>query len=213
MASRDGADHYAVLGVASDASTAEIRRAYRERARASHPDLAGSDATSASASASASARMTAINDAWACLSDPRRRAEYDASRDERRANAVSPRAASPSDPWPSVVPRDDGPARIPWRAMRWMLGVGVAAVIGLSFVSSESAEAPPDQLLQAGSCVVIDDTDAVSEVSCSAEHDAVVRQLVAFDRTCPTGTETFRDRQGMGLACVVLAVGETEGGG
>ena len=213
MASRDPADHYAVLGVSAGATTEEIRRAYRERARAAHPDLAGSDATSTSASASASARMAAINAAWACLSDPLRRAAYDASRGDGRSNAGAPHAASPADPWPSVVPRDDEPARIPWRAMRWMLAVGVTAVIGLSFVSTESAEAPPDQLLQAGSCVVIDDTDAVSEVSCTGEHDAVVRQLVAFDRTCPTGTETYRDRQGMGLACVVLAVGETEGGG
>lgn len=203
MASHDRRDHYAVLGVSAAASTDEIRRAYRDKARAAHPDVAGGDPETASA------RMAAINEAWACLSDPHKRAEYDFSRRDDTTRPATPRG----DPWPSVVPRDDGPARIPWRAMRWMLAVGVAAVIGLSFVSTESVEAPPDQLLQSGSCVDIDDTDAVSEVSCAGEHDAVVRQLVAFDRTCPTGTETFRDRQGMGLACVVLAVGETEGGG
>lgn len=214
MASRDRADHYAVLGVPVGASTEEIRRAYRERARAAHPDVAAGDPEEASR------RMAAINAAWACLSDPIRRADYDVSRGdcdvsrgEVRAHAGAPYAWSRADPWPSVVSRDDGPARIPWRAMRWMLAIGVAAVIGLSFVSTESVEAPPDQLLQAGSCVVIDETDAVSEVSCAGEHDAVVRQLVAFDRTCPTGTETFRDRQGMGLACVERAVGGTEGGG
>lgn len=207
MASRDRADHYSVLGVPVGASTEEIRRAYRDSARAAHPDVAAGDPEEASR------RMAAINAAWACLSDPIRRADYDVSRGDGPSKAAASKTSPDADPWPSVVPRDDGPARIPWRAMRWMLAIGVAAVIGLSFVSTEAVEAPPDQLLQAGSCVVIDDTDAVSEVSCAAEHDAVVRQLVAFDRTCPTGTETFRDRQGMGLACVERAVGGTEGGG
>jgi hypothetical protein len=40
------------------------------------------------------------------------------------------------------------------------------------------------------------------EVLCSQPYDAVVRVLVPFDQQCPTGTESFRDRQGMGTACV-----------
>lgn len=209
MAGRGEVDHYAVLGVAPTATVDEIRRAYREAARAAHPDAAAGR-RSADPDAD-TARMARINAAWACLSDPARRREHDLSRADGGRPRIDPPAHA--DPWPSVVPRNDGPARIPWRAMRWMLAVGVATVIGLSFVSTDSQESPPDQLLQSGSCVDIDDTGAVSEVSCDGEHDAVVRQLVAFDRTCPSDTESFRDRQGMGLACVVRAVGSAEGGG
>jgi hypothetical protein len=41
----DRDDPYAVLGLEPGATTAEIRRAYRRRAMAVHPDVAGSDAT------------------------------------------------------------------------------------------------------------------------------------------------------------------------
>jgi hypothetical protein len=33
----------------------------------------------------------------------------------------------------------------------------------------------------------------------------LVRSLVPFDQQCPTGTESYRDRQGMGNACVERA--------
>jgi curved DNA-binding protein CbpA len=59
--------HYEVLGVTPDAATSEVRRAYVELARRYHPDRTGGDADA----------MRAINDAWAILSDPARRASYD----------------------------------------------------------------------------------------------------------------------------------------
>ena len=59
--------HYEVLGVAPTAPIAEVRRAYVALARQHHPDRAGGDADS----------MRAINDAWATLRDPDRRATYD----------------------------------------------------------------------------------------------------------------------------------------
>jgi curved DNA-binding protein CbpA len=61
--------HYEVLGVAPAAPLAEVRRAYVALARVHHPDRVGGDA----------ARMQAINAAWATLSDPARRARYDAT--------------------------------------------------------------------------------------------------------------------------------------
>ena len=59
--------HYEVLGVAVSAPTSEVRRAYVALARRYHPDHAGGDA----------ATMRAVNDAWATLRDPARRATYD----------------------------------------------------------------------------------------------------------------------------------------
>lgn len=62
-------DHYALLGVRSDASAREIRRAYRRLARQHHPDLnPGPDAPR---------RFTELTHAYATLNDPAQRALYD----------------------------------------------------------------------------------------------------------------------------------------
>ena len=63
-------DYYKTLGVARNASAAQIKSAYRAAARTFHPDR--------NASPAAEARFKAINEANEVLSDPRRRAEYDA---------------------------------------------------------------------------------------------------------------------------------------
>lgn len=62
---------YAVLGVERDASPDEIRSAYRQAARASHPDLHPRDA-------SAIERFKRVQIAYEVLGDPVRRAAYDA---------------------------------------------------------------------------------------------------------------------------------------
>lgn len=67
--------HYEVLGVRSDASTDEIRRAYLVLARTHHPDFHAS--SGAGPVASAEERMRRINLAWQVLGDDRDRAAYD----------------------------------------------------------------------------------------------------------------------------------------
>lgn len=59
-------DHYTVLGIASDASQAEIKRVYRAMAALHHPDKGGDAEV-----------MARVNAAYACLSDPEKRAYYD----------------------------------------------------------------------------------------------------------------------------------------
>lgn len=65
-------DYYAALEVPADATVAAIRSAYRRLAKEHHPDR--------SDSAAAKVRMQSLNEAWAVLGDPLRRAEFDRSR-------------------------------------------------------------------------------------------------------------------------------------
>jgi curved DNA-binding protein CbpA len=63
------ADHYRVLGVAHDASTLEIRRAYRRLARQHHPDH--------NPTSNGAERFVALVRAYEILNDPAQRAHYD----------------------------------------------------------------------------------------------------------------------------------------
>jgi curved DNA-binding protein CbpA len=70
-----GVTHYEVLGVAPDASAAEVRRAYVTLARTHHPDFHVT--ATASAREEAERRMRQINEAWLVLGDADSRARYD----------------------------------------------------------------------------------------------------------------------------------------
>ncbi len=66
----DYRDYYQDLGVARDASQADIKRAYRKLARQHHPDVKPGDKTS-------ERRFKEINEANEVLSDPEKRKRYD----------------------------------------------------------------------------------------------------------------------------------------
>jgi molecular chaperone DnaJ len=75
MASQDWfeKDFYAILGVPADADSAAIKKAYRKLARTLHPDQAPGDAP-------AEKRFKEIGEAYAVLSSPEDRKQYDAIR-------------------------------------------------------------------------------------------------------------------------------------
>jgi curved DNA-binding protein CbpA len=78
-------DHYAILGVPRNATPEEIKEAYRRLAKEYHPDK--------NPSPEAEERFKLINEAYQVLSDPAKRAEYDALYD-----AMTSRASAPTEP-------------------------------------------------------------------------------------------------------------------
>jgi molecular chaperone DnaJ len=82
MASQDwfDKDFYAILGVAQDADAAEIKKTYRKLARQWHPDSKPGDTA-------AEQKFKDIGEAYAVLSDPEQRKQYDAVRAMSRGGA------------------------------------------------------------------------------------------------------------------------------
>lgn len=83
--------HYELLGVPSSACQDDLRKAYRRAAQQHHPDRLPQDA-------GAQDRMAAINEAYAVLSHPGRRASYDQWLQAREARNRAEAAASAAQP-------------------------------------------------------------------------------------------------------------------
>ena len=79
-------DLYAVLGVPRNATTAELTKAYRQRARITHPDAGGDPLA-----------FRAVSRAWEVLSDVGLRAGYDAELDGETGAAAGPAQATRPD--------------------------------------------------------------------------------------------------------------------
>ncbi len=157
-------------------------------------------------SAAGGDKMPAINAAYHVLSDPGRRAVYDA---ERRA-PVSPSpdssgTESGAEERSTVGYRfayPDGPARIPWRGLLVASAIAIIGIVVLAQFTEPGEPAPPDGILRTGDCVEILANGDADEIACDGSGDIVVRQFIGFDRVCSNGLEAHRDRQGMGVACV-----------
>lgn len=70
-------DHYAALGLGSDATLAEVKKAFRQKASLHHPDR--------NTAVDAAARFRAVQEAYDVLSDAAKRQAYD---DNRRRNLL-----------------------------------------------------------------------------------------------------------------------------
>jgi curved DNA-binding protein CbpA len=88
-------DPYTTLGVPRTATQAQVREAYRRKAKQFHPDLVSD--------AQATERMQRINQAWQALSSPAARARYDAQSATTTAAAYPHWTAAPRRPRPSYA--------------------------------------------------------------------------------------------------------------
>ena len=97
-------DCYSTLGVPRTASPGEIRAAYRRLAHLYHPDL--------NTGPEAETRMQEINDAYATLSDPERRRQYDLNGTISTAPVMQARRQRTGGPRRGVArPREINPQR------------------------------------------------------------------------------------------------------
>jgi hypothetical protein len=115
-------DPYRTLQVEPSADLEAIRAAYRRLARANHPDL--------NPRPEAAERMRAINAAYAVLSDPARRAVYDARRYVPPTQVLRPSAPPRVRP---VVVVANPPTPLQRRVDRIVAVLGVLLLIGIGF--------------------------------------------------------------------------------
>ena len=84
-------DPYAILGVARDASATQIQQAYRRLAKRYHPDLHQASQTTE--------RMQRLNQAWAILSHPTRRARHDSDQAQSAPSRADAWSGAPRRAW------------------------------------------------------------------------------------------------------------------
>ena len=182
--------HYEVLGISREATTAQVRAAFRRLARTHHPD------TSTSGSAES---LAPINEAWRVLGDPVLRREYDRS----LSAAASQAPPSGDQEWaPDPVFEQLPESTFPWRFLIALAIVGIGFVIIGVFTYQPSKPGPPDNVLTVGSCVVLEENGDATEVNCDGDHDGVVDSLLVEGQLCPPDLEKHRDSQGLGEFCI-----------
>jgi DnaJ-class molecular chaperone len=81
-------EHYAALGLKSDATLADIKRAFRQKASQFHPDRNSAE--------DAPARFREVQEAYDVLSDDDKRKAYD---DNRRRNLLDDPAQTAREIW------------------------------------------------------------------------------------------------------------------
>ncbi len=74
-------DYYRILGVSTDASEAEIKKAYRKLSRQYHPDNVGEGARD---------RFEKVQEAYAVLSDRQKREAYDQKKEQKEDKSSGP---------------------------------------------------------------------------------------------------------------------------
>lgn len=112
-------DLYGSLGVPASATSEQIRRAWHEQARASHPDLGGE-----------LGRFRSVHIAYLVLSDPEQRARYDRHRLALRPPAPPVRSQAPRLRVPTPPPdlnTSQEAQHSPWLVWLFVL-LGIAAV-------------------------------------------------------------------------------------
>jgi len=217
-------DPYRILQVAPNADLEAIHAAYRRLARRYHPDL--------NPQPEAAERMRAINAAYGLLSDPARRAIYDAQRFLRRSPVATYAAHPRRRP---VITVATAPTPLQRRVDRIVAVVGVILLIAIGFytvsvipyaerqfqaeVDPRYAPLPrPAQALPAGPASV--DHPTIPSVPERLRSDAGLRDFPGTVLVAPSTLEPFArlpilrlDAASRGIARYAVYYGDLTNGG
>lgn len=180
-----GEDYYAILRVSGQASSAELREAYRSLMRRYHPDV--------NASAEAMSTAKAINEAYACLRDVSRRAAYDRRRKAHAQEQRSARASRPThSPQPQrpvwTGPRDEGVDPTLSFQPRWWkaVGLGGATLLTIITFTLTSATPPPDPHISKPGKASVRILPSLQRMNVGAAHcdRLVTSKSITVDRRC-----------------------------
>ena len=193
--------HYDELGVAPDATAADLRQVYRARAARLHPDKHAGG--SAEELAAAEGDMRTLNEAWHVLSDAGRRRRYDES--------LVPPAIVPTvrhEPAQSTVeqPLDEGRG---WSALVLVLPVALLLLsLAAIFVFTAFAVGGPDSEASGpgspapgaagaavGDCVNVRGGHVSQVVPCDEPNDGQITEEVDRDKACSRVEERPVDGQ------------------
>ncbi len=193
------ATFYELLGVPGDASPVKVRDAYRQLALVFHPDTSGATSDD----------MALLNEAWHTLSDPGRRAAYDASLRPnppafRRFDAPLDDDGEPEPEPVFTAHRFAEPRRWPAAALMIIAAMGVIFVFTAYAVGGGrgTVETEITKPLVVDVCVSIRPGAAAVEVPCGRPHFGVVKAVVARGGSCIPGTEGYFDRNSDAMVCV-----------
>ena len=191
------ATFYELLGVPGDASPVKVRDAYRQLALVFHPDTSGATSDD----------MALLNEAWHTLSDPGRRAAYDASLRPnppafRRFDAPLDDDGEPEPVFTSH--RFAEPRRWPAAALMVIAAMGVIFVFTAYAVGGGRGTVDTEitKPLLVDACVSIRSGAAAVEVPCGRPHFGVVKAVVLRGGSCIPGTEGYFDRNSDAMVCV-----------
>jgi hypothetical protein len=124
------------------------------------------------------------------------------------------RRSQPPAKMPLRGVEDRRPARYPWKLVALSAVLGAAVVLAATSLTDEPPAPRIDNVLEPGSCVAIEANEDAREVTCAgAADDLVVDRVVPLDGVCPVGLSAYRDRQGLGYACVTRRGPETTSDG
>lgn len=164
-------NYYVILGVPSDASQEEIKKAFRQHAKETHPDLSGGE----------SQPFLEIQDAYAVLGDPERRDQYDRQLRGRQQRSTAESFFSrkrPAEPFRPAETR----VRMPDVSLFESFETFHPTLEELFHrVFSNFADATPPKAERSESCVV--------EISLSRDQawlGAVVRLRLPAQAPCPS---------------------------
>lgn len=148
--------------------------------------------------------MAELNEAWRVLSDPARRARYDAG-----LRAGTPVPDDLADDGTGGAP-EHGAVRGSGRRRFPVFTVLALVIVAVLFVGSAYARRDPaapvpsavDGVIEPGSCVQILPGDLVEEVPCSGPRAGTASAVLQPASVCPSPTGAFIDRR-LRTVCVL----------